>query len=352
MSCNFCDSIKSKNYYSKNCLFYEENNKMQQVTVQTNANVALIKYWGKRNEQLFLPTKTSLSVALSGLTTTTTIRNTLEKHDLISFISGISESSHKKIIDFIDFFRARYSIKQFFAVTTHNNFPTAAGLASSASGFAALALALNAQCKLNLSEQELSVLARYGSGSACRSIYGGFVVWHKGEKQDGSDSYAEQLFDHNHWPELRILVIVVKNDEKKISSRNGMRITTNTSPSYKNWLSHSEQRVILIIKAIEKKDFELVGTLAQADWTGMQQTMLDAQPQLDYWTTVSHDVMHAVKQLRATGVSCYFTTDAGPNVKLICLDKDIPIITRTIKTIRGVLDTIECTIGQAPIINT
>ena len=324
---------------------------MQSVTVQTHANISLIKYWGKRDEILFLPTKSSLCIALSELTTTTSITDAASDQDEISINwQTAPEASRKKIVDFITLFRTMYGIKQVFSITTHNNFPTAAGLASSSSGFAALALALNAFCNLNLSEQELSVLARQGSGSACRSVCGGFITWHKGQNVLGTDSYAEQTFNAQHWPEFRILVIVVRNDAKKVSSREGMRITTDTSPSYQTWLSNSAQRMPLMVNAIEKKDFEQVGELATADWTDMEQTMLDSQPQLDYWTPTSREVMRTIQTLRSAGVPCYFTTEAGPNIKLICLEENVQTIMKTLQCIDGVLSIIPCKVAEAPIV--
>jgi len=324
---------------------------MQSVTVKTHANISLIKYWGKRDEVLFLPTKSSLCIALSELTTTTSITQAAGDQDEISINWQVTtEISHKKIIDFLTLFRTLYGIKQFFAITTHNNFPTAAGLASSSSGFAALALALNAFSKLNLSEKELSILARQGSGSASRSVCGGFITWHRGENELGTDSYAEQTFDAQHWPEFRVLVIVVRNDAKKVSSREGMRITTSTSPSYQTWLTNSAQRMPLIVEAIRNKNLHEVGELAEADWAEMQQTMLDSQPQLDYWTPTSRDVMQAIKTLRSAGIPCYFTTEAGPNVKLICLENNVQTIIKTLREIDGVLDIIACKVAQAPIV--
>lgn len=326
---------------------------MQPITVQTHANISLIKYWGKRDEHLFLPTKSSICTALSELTTTTTIARSESNSDEITINwQTAPEQSQTKIVNFINLFRKTYDIKEYFSINTHNNFPTAAGLASSSSGFAALALALNAFCKLNLTNNQLSILARQGSGSACRSIFGGFVVWHKGNKPDGSDSYAAQIFRPEYWPEFRILVVVIRNDAKKVSSREGMRITTDTSPSYQSWLTKSAQRIPLMIDALKNKNIEAVGELTEADWADMQQTMLDSSPQLDYWTPASHAVMKSVQTLRSSGYPCYFTTEAGPNVKVICLEKDVDSIKNTIQSIDGVLDIITCKVAENPIITT
>ena len=325
---------------------------MQSATVQTHANISLIKYWGKRDEQLFLPTKNSLCIALSELTTTTTIAYAPGTEDTVSFNwQAAPEISRTNIIAFMNFFRQRYGVQRHFALQTHNNFATAAGLASSSSGFAALAMALSSLCKLDLPRNEISILARHGSGSACRSVVGGFMVWHKGEKTDGTDSYAEQIFPETHWPEFRILVVVIRNDAKNVSSRKGMTITTNTSPSYQSWLEKSEVRYRTIIGAIKNKKFDEVGTIAEADWKDMEQTMLDSSPILDYWTSASRAVMKEVQSLRLAGIPCYFTTEAGPNIKIICLDDVAEKIKTQLLTMSGVLDVITCKVAGEPVVS-
>lgn len=322
---------------------------MKSVTVRTNANISLIKYWGKRDEKLFLPTKSSLIITLDALATTTTLEYSSQPHDAITLNwQPHSQSSVQKIIDFIHLFRTTYSISDHFVIKTHNNFPTGAGLASSSSGFAALAIGLATLCRLNLSQRELSILARQGSGSASRSITGGIVIWHKGELPDGTDSYAEQLFDEHHWPELRILVVVINDATKKISSRDGMRITTTTSPSYGQWLKTSEKRMVEIIPALAAKDFLHVGHIAEQDWSGMHTSMLDASPCLDYWTTTSYIVMDTIRALRTKGTPVFFTTEAGPNVKVLCFHNNASLIKQTLASIPGVISIIESTVAGKP----
>lgn len=328
---------------------------MKTVKIQTHANISLNKYWGKRDEKLFLPTKSSLTFSLSELKTTTFIEK-LECKDLeradqdIIYLNGSAATDfHKqKIVAFLNLFRQKYNIKDYFKISTGNNFPTAAGLASSSSGFAALALGLNQVCNLELSKKELSILARQGSGSACRSIAGGFMLWHKGEKSDGSDCYAEQLFDNTHWPELCILVIVVNDQTKLIDSRDGMKMTVATSQSYNSWLEKSAQRLPLLINAIAKKDFTTVGQLAQDDWQDMQQTMLDTKPKLNYWTTESYKVINTINKLCRQGTECYFTTEAGPNLKVLCLENNQNKIKMELAKISGIIQIIQCKVASDP----
>lgn len=307
------------------------------------ANIALIKYWGKRDEQLLLPTKSSLSLTLPQLKTTTRITRSVRPfetlrssgrtggRDVITLNGKLANAkAHKQITNFLDYFRNTYKISDHFLIESENSFPTAAGLASSASGFATLAKGLNQLYSLNLSHTQLSILARQGSGSACRSMYDGFVLWHKGERADGADSYAEQLFDAQHWPKLCMLVVVVTDTPKKISSRIGMQQTVATSPDYENWIKKSELRIPLMIDAIKNKNFEMVGTLAEQDCIDMHYCMRTTTQPLNYWTKQTVALINLVKHLRINGTPCYYTIDAGPNVKVLCLKKDIQKIQKFI----------------------
>lgn len=322
--------------------------KLTTVSVTTTANIALIKYWGKRDELLMLPAKSSLSVGLSALTTTTKFETA--ELDKIVTTEHLQSNFEKKIMHFVNQLRRDYGIAQPIKITTHNHFPTAAGLASSASGFAALALGLNTLFNLKLSKQELSQRARLGSGSAARSIFGGFVVWHKGLRVDGSDCFAEQLFDANYWPTLRILVVVVDASVKKMSSRDGMRLTVATSPSFRTWCAESEQRINTMHQAIAARDLKQVGMLAEADWYGMYKAMRDTQPPLEYLSDSSWVVIKTVQHLRATGTPCYFTTDAGPNVKILCEEQDTEIIEQTLMALNEVKNIIRNCVACEPII--
>ncbi len=320
------------------------------VTITTHPNIALIKYWGKRNEQLFLPTKSSLSVGLEALTTTTTIDISSTETDEITINGQRPSQAHTQpILDFLKI--TGINNRPPLAITTTNSFPTAAGLASSASGFAALALGLNHFFSLNLSPHELSALARRGSGSACRSLFGGFVVWHRGHRPDGSDSFAEQLLPASHWPTFRIIVAIVAQEPKKISSRTAMQNSVTTSPIYEKWVEASESRLDRMHRAILDKNFELVGQLAEQDCIGMHKTMHTSQPPVNFLLPATANIMQQVTDLRTKlGIPCYFTIDAGPNVKILCQEHDDAIIMEHLRKMPQIIQCIVSSIAGHPYI--
>ncbi len=322
---------------------------MRLINMVSNVNIVFNSYWGKRDENIFLPTKNSLSIGLEALQTTTSI--SLYDCDKITLDGKLLDQEiSKNIRTFLGRFRKLYGIKECFSIESTNHFPTAAGLASSASGYAALALGLNKLCKIALSKKECSILARQGSGSASRSVYGGFVQWHKGKQADGSDSYAEQLFDANHWPELRVIIAIVDRNKKKISSRSGMQQTVATSNFYYDWLQKSDNYLNELISGIKERDLEHVGQATEADWYGMYQSMRDTKPCLDYLNDASHEIINQVKIFRNNGISCYFTTDAGPNVKIICLQKDVQTITSALQQTMSIENIIISRVALEPLI--
>ena len=247
-------------------------------------------------------------------------------------------------------FRNRYGMDQHFDITSENNFPTAAGIASSSSGFAALAIALNELCSLGLGAQDLSILARQGSGSATRSLYGGFAIWHKGTRSDGADSYGQQIYSATHWPALRMIIVVVSNVTKKVSSRDGMAISCVTSSHYPTWVASSEKRIAQCISAIDAKDLHLLGTIVEQEWYDWQKVLASSDPTLNYLTDDSHKVIQTVKQLNSSGIPCFFTTDAGPNVTILCLECDISRIINQITQDLGNLEIIISSLAGDPII--
>lgn len=308
---------------------------MHFATAVANANIALIKYWGKRDEKLMLPTKNSFSVSLNALNTTTKVSFANNDSLLINGVAATTKSQ-EKFFHFLVEFREKYKINSNFCVESINNFPTAAGLASSASGFAALTLALNDLCGLGLERKKLSMLARLGSGSASRSVYNGFVLFNRGSLSDGLDAFAEQIFDDSHWPEFRIIVVVLESGPKKISSSQAMKITTSTSTSYVDWVDQSNLRLPQMIDAVAQKDIAAVGTLAEQDCLGMHQTMRDASPSINYFNGCTWQVVNAVRQLRDSGVECYFTIDAGPNVKVLTTSFEQKKVLNTLAQLTGV----------------
>ena len=283
-------------------------------------NIALSKYWGKRDVALNLPTNSSLSISLPDLGTETSIEMIDSAEDAV-FLNGKKLASDepfaKRLSKFLDLFR----LDTYFVIHTINTVSTAAGLASSASGYAALVLALNDCYQWQLSQKQLSILARLGSGSASRSIYDGFVIWHMGSQDDGLDSFAEPI--NTQWQALRIGLVEVDSSAKKMSSTQGMQNTVNTCELYQAWPAKAEADLLIIKQSIEEQDFITLGETAENNALSMHATMIATKPAILYWQPESVAAMHKVWALREQGTAVYFTMDAGPNLKLLFLEQDI-----------------------------
>lgn len=297
---------------------------------RAHTNIALIKYWGKQDEQLFLPMNSSLSLTLNAFYTDTKVTLDKDLNQDIFFLNHQKQSTEQtlKISNFLDLFRHKYSISTRIRVESINHVPTAAGLASSASAFAALAGAINEAARLNIDLQELSTFSRRGSGSATRSIFGGFVEWKKGTCNE--DSFAVPLDDAS-WG-IGMLIVVVNHRKKTISSRQGMKQTVATSPFYPAWVKSSEKDLVEMKKAIVTKDFSTIGKLAESSALKMHATMLGAQPPFTYFEPDSIRVIQRVQELRKKGLECYLTMDAGPNVKILCRLTDMDKLKQELAT--------------------
>lgn len=284
-------------------------------------NIALCKYWGKRNTELNLPETASLSVALPDKGAMTTLKLIDQANDVV-ILNGKEVPADtvfvKRVIEFLDLFRPE--LKWRLQIDINMNLPVAAGLASSASGFASLACALNDLFGWQLSQQQLSILARLGSGSAARSLWKGFVEWHAGIQQDGMDSFAEPL--SIEWPQLRIGILSISNKEKQISSRDAMQRTVNSSILYSNWPKKVARDLVIIKQALQVKNFSLLGGTAESNALTMHATMLSSWPPVCYFLPETIAAMHKVWALREQGLEVYFTQDAGPNLKLLFLEED------------------------------
>lgn len=301
---------------------------MNSVTVWAPSNIALIKYWGKRNEKLILPHTDSFSMTLSDIgTTTEIISSTEDLFELDGRTYSHIEPEARRVFDLVKLFREEFGCDQLLHIKSKNNFPTAAGLASSASGMAALVFGLNHFYNLNLSATDMSRFARLGSGSASRSLWGGFVQWHKGDREDGLDSVGEQIFDENHWPDLRMVLNVVSKEKKPVSSREGMRRTVETSKKYaREWLPNNDSIVKKAIAATEARDISKLGMLVEENALLMHETMKDSRPSFEYLSENSWELINAVGQMRNDGIFGYVTMDAGPQVKILCLKNDLEAI--------------------------
>lgn len=312
-------------------------------TAKANTNIALIKYWGKRDEKLFLPMNGSISITLDRFYTTTTVEFGKEiKEDTLILNNTLGNvSDTKKVTSFLNKVRDIAGVDYHANIVSENNVPTAAGFASSASGFAALATAAIKALGLELSNEELSVIARQGSGSACRSIYGGYVEWLMGDRTDGRDSYARQLLSEKEW-KLTILSVVVATGKKKVSSREGMKRTVETSPFYKGWLETIPNDLEEARRAIKEKDFHGLGKVMEENALKMHATMMGARPSIIYWESGTVEVMSCIDELRYSGIPAYFTIDAGPNVKVLCLTDNEEEIKKALMELKGVVEIITC----------
>ncbi|MGD9897923.1 MAG: diphosphomevalonate decarboxylase [Calditrichaceae bacterium] len=316
------------------------------VKARANSNIALIKYWGKKNIGLNLPAVGSISLTLNELYTETSVefKSDLSQDHLV--LNGQSASAHdtNRASRFLDIIRKRSNTELYAEVISSNNFPTSAGLASSASGFACLALAGSSAAGLDLTPVQLSELARLGSGSAARSIFGGFVEMKKGRESDGSDSVAEQIAMKNFW-DLRLLIAITSEEKKKTGSTDGMILTRNTSPYYGSWIESSENDLVEMRDAIKRRDFEALGELTEYSCLKMHALAMAARPGLIYWNNTTIDLIHFIRDLRKKGVPVYFTIDAGPQVKAVCLPEHVGKVRDEIRKNRGVLRVIETDLG-------
>ncbi len=274
------------------------------------ANIAFIKYWGRKDADLRIPYNPSISMNLSACTTTTAVQfsDAYEK-DMIIFRDGFSDKEVARVITQLDRIRRYAGVETRAKVETENSFPKSAGVASSASGFAALTVAATAALGVKLSEKELTELARLGSGSACRSIPDGFVKW--------EDTYTYSLYPPAYW-DLRDILVIVEHTAKDVSSSAGHDLV-ETSPFFTKRLQEIPKRINRVETALAKKDFRMLGEMMEEDCLDMHHVMQTQAPPLYYWGDKTTQVTRDLKKSR---LPAYFTIDAGPNVHIICEGKD------------------------------
>jgi diphosphomevalonate decarboxylase len=291
---------------------------MRTATATAHPNIALCKYWGKRDRARNLPTNGSLSLTLAPFRTTTTVRwGTDADHARLDGRDASPDEARKMfaLLDRMQPGRPRVAIE------TANTFPTAAGLASSASGFAALVMAADAAEGGGRSIEELARWARIGSGSATRSLHGGWVEWPRGSAPDGSDSHGVPVAPEGHW-DVRMVVAVVRAGRKETGSTDGMNHTVATSPFFPAWVDSAEADLPDARDAVLRRDLERLGTILERSAMRMHGSMLGADPWLCYFAPGSLVALHAVRALRREGVGAWATMDAGPNVKVLCEQRD------------------------------
>jgi diphosphomevalonate decarboxylase len=307
---------------------------MTTATAQAFANIAFIKYWGNRDNELRLPMNGSISMNLDGLFTRTTVsfQPSLPYDELIINGHEVMGAGLVRISYILDIIRGVANVHEYAEVISENNFPSGAGIASSASAFAALALAGSTAAGLRLSEQELSRLARRGSGSAARSIPSGFVEWQAGTSDE--DSFAFSIAPPDHW-DLVDCVAVVSAAHKKTGSTEGHGIAW-TSPLQAARVADAPRRLETCRKAILERDFITFASIVELDSDMMHAVMMTSTPSLHYWKPASLDVMTCVRQWRVEGIPVCYTVDAGPNVHVLCPEGEVRRVEQMLREINGV----------------
>lgn len=291
------------------------------ITVQTSPSLALIKYWGKSDIGKNLPATSSLAVTLDGLFTETTISTS--ETDLV-IVDG-KQAPQERYAPFFNNLRKQYGTHSKFSIDSRSNFPASAGLASSSSGFAALAYGCAKLIDPNAEETVISECARLGSASAARAVYGGFTILPR------NGAYAQQILEKSHWPELRIIIAITKSSEKKIASREAMEAARKTSPYYAEWIAQSEELFLHAVAACKKRDLDVLGPLMRQSYLMMFSTMFTSTPPVFYWEPESIALIKACEDLRENGYSAWETMDAGPQVKIVCLERNVSHILETLK---------------------
>ena len=305
------------------------------VKVKSYANIAIVKYWGKKDAKKMIPATSSISLTLNDMFTETEmefisdedIKISVEKEmkngdykdkfsnmtDLFYLNGELQDSVHtEKISKVVDLFRENRSQK--VKISTTNNMPTAAGLSSSSSGLSAVIKACNELFGKNYTQSELAQISKFGSGSSSRSFFGPIAAW---------DKDTGEIYEVRTDLKLAMIVLVLNENKKEISSRNGMELCAKTSTYFDEWVKQSEIDFINMKKYLAENDFEKVGILTEENALRMHKTTETANPPFTYFNEKTYEAMDFVKNLRNNGEKCYFTMDAGPNVKVLCLEEDL-----------------------------
>jgi diphosphomevalonate decarboxylase len=321
---------------------YKDNGR---AAARAGANFALVKYWGKADARLNVPAVGSISITLDALFTETEVELAPElAADELTLDGRRRDEDTAKVSACVDLLRSKAGVDTRVRVASRNNFPTGAGLASSASGFAALVRAAEAAFGLALSPRERSIVARFGSGSAARSIFGGFVEMHAGTSPDGADSFAEPLLEGREWP-LEVVIAVTAKGEKEVGSRSGMTRSATSSPYYAPWVAGQPPDLAAARAAIHARDFAALADVAEHNCLKMHAAALAARPPLVYWNGATVECLHAVRRLRAGGVPVFFTIDAGPQLKAVCAPGARAEVQRALHTVPGVLELLTSALG-------
>lgn len=321
---------------------------MSKATYRVGSNIAFIKYWGVADATLNLPLSNSISLTLADAHTTTTVEwdqtRTLATDEISLDGVQLTLPAAQRLVHHLDRLRQLRAVDYRARVASRNNFPMASGIASSASGFAALTVAGAAALGLALTASELSALARLGSGSASRSLFGGLVEWERGH--DHASSVAHPLHPPEHW-ELIDVVAVISGAAKAVSSEGGHRLA-GTSPLLSGRIASLSTALPAVRQALADRNLRQLGPLIEQDALAMHAVMMTSTPSLVYWQPGTLELIHAVRQWRAAGLEVYFTIDAGPNVHLICEQPNAAAVTQQLGTLAGVQQVIVSRPGPGP----
>lgn len=306
----------------------------QRATAIASANIALIKYWGNRDQALRLPSNSSLSMNLAALTTTTTVEFFDALGADVVMIDGVEARgpARERVIAHLDRVRALAGINARASVVSHNNFPAGTGLASSASAFAALTVAACAAAGLQLSTDALSRLARRASGSACRSVPGGFVLWDACDDDDCS--FGRTIAPANHW-DLCDVAAIIESAHKAVGSTEGHQLAA-TSPFQAARVATTSVRLERCQSALLARDFPALAEVIEQDTLFMHAVMMTSTPPLLYWRPATLALMQAIRAWRGEGLPVAFTIDAGPNVHCICPADSALQVETLVRSIPGV----------------
>lgn len=312
-------------------------------TAEAGANIALTKYWGNADADLRIPANDSVSITLDRARTVTTLafRPDLLEDEVTVDGRPLTGPARERVSRHLDLLRGRAGVSWRAQVVSRNNFPAGAGIAASASGFAALTLAGAAALGLDLSPRDLSVLARRGSGSAARSVFGGFVLLHTGARDE--EAFAEPLYGPDWW-DIRDLIVVVSRAEKAVPSSEGHGLAP-TSALHQARVARVAELNRQLLDALARRDFSALGQAAEEDALLMHAVMMTSRPSLIYWLPETLAVMHRVQAWRREGVEAYFTIDAGPNVHVLALPPDADRLQADLRALPGVQDVIPCRPG-------
>ncbi len=322
-----------------------------EATALAHPNIAFIKYWGLRDAARKIPANGSISMNLGCLSTRTTVQFDPDTKTDRLILNGKEETGARleRVQQFLERVRQIAGSALQAQVISENNFPAGAGIASSASAFAALALAATRALGLDLTEAALTTLASYGSGSASRSIPGGFVEWQVGESAE--DTYAKTIAPQDHW-DLWDCIAILSQQHKSVGSEAGMRLA-DTSPLQSARVADADRRLALCRAAILNRDFEALAQVTELDSNMMHAVMMTSQPPLFYWQSESLAIMKTVMDWQKKGLPVTYTLDAGPNVHVICLPEALPAVVRRLQQMPGVIKVLKARVaGSAHLIDT